>query len=550
MFGNVFKTVFDKLEYEVMSLLNPFGCVAEIKANIVVNGRPVRDASLNGTWDLTWDLLSENTIDFVLYDITVNVVSREINGMFETIIALLSDRILRVVDRRQHVFMHDFSVQIGDRLSNQSMVKLNDTWRYIEPWRRQRYIIHGISQSYNRDYSTTVVSAQSFPLYSVCSTLPETLNSTVNFMHLINCSLIIVTYTELNWTLLNDGSLRLHNGFIFMPELFYYTSQFSIAICNTAWQDYLLSLSNAIARTNALTPEGILSVACTGCSIVCLLMSLFVYTLLPKLRQSLPGLNTLMLICSLLVSQTVFLFGIRQAFLLNSWPCKILGLVIHFSWLCSLFWMNVCTFHMYKVLARVRIINNEISSMRFMLYIGYAILMSVVFVATNIILSYVRNGTFGYGRDDCYIDTQDMIQFTAALPVGCVVILNYIFFILVTVNLTRTPTIKKNVKNDRNVFKILVKLSTITGMTWIFGLVYLFTGEVVFSYIVIILNGSQGVFLFFAFIATKSVVGMMRKRLCGQKKSPLFPSDKEGKARHKVDTQSTSSPPVEYRVWW
>ena len=200
---------------------------------------------------------------------------------------------------------------------------------------------------------------------------------------------------------------------------------------------------------------------------------------------------------------------------------------------------------MYKVLARVRIINNEISSMRFMLYIGYAILMSVVFVATNIIMSYVRNGTFGYGRDDCYIDTQDMIQFTAALPVGCVVILNFIFFILVTVNLTRTPTIKKNVKNDRNVFKILVKLSTITGMTWIFGLVYSFTGEVVFSYIVIILNGSQGVFLFFAFIATKSVVGMMRKRLCGQKKSPLFPSDKEGKARHKVDTQSTSSPPVE-----
>ena len=518
LIGKVFKTVFDKLEYEVMALLHPFGCVAETKADIVVSGRNIRDASLTRTWDETWNVLYENKIDFFLYDITIYVVSQDINIMFDNVIALLSGRIIRVVDN--NVTMHDFAVQIGDRLSQGSENWYQNTsWEYVKPWLRERFVIYNHSHPYNEDYSKTVVSAGSFPLYSACAEIPNTLNSVVNFMHLINCSLNNVSYSDFKWTLLNNGSLGLLNGFIFKPESFYYTSPHSIAICNTTLQEYMLSLSNAIARTNALTPEGILSVACTGCSIVCLLISLFVYILLPKLRQSLPGLNTLILICFLLVSQTLFLFDIQRVFSLNSWPCKILGLVLHFSWLCSLFWMNVCTFHMYKILARVRIINNEIASMRFMLYSGYALLMSVVFVATNIIGSYVRNGTFGYGRDDCYIDTQDMIQFTAVLPVGCVVILNFMFFILVTLNLTRTPKIKKSVKNDRNIFKILVKLSTITGMTWIFGLVYSFTGEVVFSYIFIVLNASQGVFLFFAFIATKSVVGMIRKRLCGPKES-------------------------------
>ena len=544
LFGKVFKTVFDKLEYEVMALLHPFGCVAETKADIIVSGRQVRDASLTRTWDETWDVLSENRIDFVSYDITIYVVSQDINIMFDNVIALLSGRIIRVVDN--NINMHDFAVQIGDRLSQGSENWYQNTsWKYVEPWLSERFVIYDLSHSYNEDYSKTVVSAGSFPLYSACAKIPNTLNSVVNFMHLINCSLNNVSYSDFKWTLLNNGSLCLLNGFIFKPESFYYTSPHSIAICNTTLQEYMLSLSNAIARTNALTPEGILSVACTWCSIVCLLISLFVYILLPKLRQTLPGLNTLILICFLVVSQTLFLFDIQRVFSLNGWPCKILGLVLHFSWLCSLFWMNVCTFHMYKILARVRIINNEIASMRFMLYIGYALLMSVLFVATNIIGSYVRNGTFGYGRDDCYIDTQDMIQFTAVLPVGCVVILNFMFFILVTLNLTRTPKIKKSVKNDRNIFKILVKLSTITGLTWIFGLVYSFTGEEVLSYIFIVLNASQGVFLFFAFIATKSVVGMIRKRLCGQKKSPLSLSGKEGKARHKVDTQSTSMPSVE-----
>ncbi|WAQ97230.1 hypothetical protein MAR_029920, partial [Mya arenaria] len=65
------------------------------------------------------------------------------------------------------------------------------------------------------------------------------------------------------------------------------------------------------------------------------------------------------------------------------------------------------------------------------------------------------------------------------------------------------PPVQKNVKKERNDLEIFVKLSTITGMTWIFGLINSVTQISFFSYLFIVLNACQGVFLFFAFICNR-----------------------------------------------
>jgi len=131
----------------------------------------------------------------------------------------------------------------------------------------------------------------------------------------------------------------------------------------------MLSISRPIAVSNRWTPEGILSVVCLACYIVCFLMSLLVFILLLELRQSFPELNTMVLICFLLVSHTVF--EIKSIFKPERFSCKVLGLGTHFSLLYSLCWMNICTFHMtlLRVLPRVSVIRNETSVKRFMFYI-------------------------------------------------------------------------------------------------------------------------------------------------------------------------------------
>jgi len=543
--GQVFETVFDELENEVMNLLYRFGCVVESNADIVVRGQKLQDTVDNKTWYKTWEMFFEHTVEFVLYDIKLFVYNQETNSMFANIIALFSGGKVRVFDQIQTFDSHDFLLQIEDKLNNLTVDKviasssfgnldelLNATEHLIQ--------VNGIYHKYNDDNSKIVVNIRSHRNAYVCSRINiSTSAAVVNFMHLIKCPLINISKSDLNWTLLNNGSLSLLNGFIFSTDTFYYTSQSSIAVCNKSIQDYMLSMTRPIAVSNRWTPEGILSLVCLACSIVCLLLSLLVYIMLPNLRQSLPGLNTVVLVCFLLVSHTFFVIKIT----LNpqGLSCKILGLATHFLLLCSLFWMNVCTYHMFRVLTRVIITRNETSIKRFIFYIAYTVVMSIVFVAVNIIVSFERHVTFGYGQEYCYIETQQMINFTVVLPAGIIVILNCVFFLCVIVSLSKSKNIQRNVKTERNELTILVRLSTITGLTWTFGLVYSLTGEVAFSYLFVIFNASQGVFLFLAFIANRRVAAMLCTRFSISTKYSSNVAAKGATARDKLVTKSTSA---------
>jgi len=527
----------------VLDLLYSFGCVVESKADIVVRGQGLQETVDNITWYNTLEMLSGHTIDFVLYDIKLFVFSQETNSMFANIMALLSGKKVQVIDKIQKMDSHDFFLQIEDKLNNLTVdeVKASSGFGNESLYLIEQFVkVNGIFHKYNDDNSKSVVNVRSHRKSYACSRINISTSSiVVNFMHLINCPLTDISKSDLNWTLLYNGSLSLVNGFIFRTDTFYYTSQSSIAVCNNSVQEYMLSMSRPIAVSNRWTPEGILSVVCLACSIVCLLMSLIVFIVLPKLRQSLPGLNTMVLVCFLLVSQAVFVIK----FTLNpqGLPCKILGLATHFSLLCALFWMNVCTYNMFRVLTRVIITCNERATKRFMFYLAYTVVMSLVFVAVNIIVSYERHATFGYGQEYCYIETQQMINLTVVLPVGIVVILNCLFFFCVIVSLSKSRNIRKNVKTDRNELTILVRLSTITGLTWIFGLAYSVTGEIAFSYLFIIFNASQGVFLFLAFIANRRVVDMLCTRLNCSTECSSNVKTKGSTTRDQACTQSTSA---------
>jgi len=124
------------------------------------------------------------------------------------------------------------------------------------------------------------------------------------------------------------------------------------------------------------------------------------------------------------------------------------------------------------------------------------------------------------------------------LPIGIIFITNCVFFFCVIVNLSKSRNIQKNVKTERNELTILVKQSTITGLTWIFGLVYSLSGEKAFSYLFIIFNASQGVFLFLAFIANRRVVDMLLTRLSCSTKCSSNVLTKGSTARDQACTQA------------
>lgn len=72
---------------------------------------------------------------------------------------------------------------------------------------------------------------------------------------------------------------------------------------------------------------------------------------------------------------------------------------------------------------------------------------------------------------------------------------------------------------------IYIKITCITGITWIFGFVYQWTLIDVLSYIFIILNASQGMFIFLSFGCKSIVRSRLREILFGQKTQNSNESD-------------------------
>jgi hypothetical protein len=196
----------------------------------------------------------------------------------------------------------------------------------------------------------------------------------------------------------------------------------------------------------------------------------------------------------------------------NSKLCFALGVALHFCWLLSIFWMNICTFHLFRVFSKIRVLSNEAWLKIFVGYHCFAIVLSFVFVTLNITLSLLLSGKSGYGGSNCYISSQKMINYTFVFPTCFVVLTNIIMFVYVIIKIKSISSIPRHLQNKRNDLNVFVKLSTITGVTWIFGIMYTWTNVIVFSYLFITLNASQGVFIMLAFVRNDRVFNFLKTR--------------------------------------
>ena len=496
--GTLIERLSAKMIANLLETVQELGCVSELTTDVVLRTR------YRG--NVTRGMFVRDEIESIMHDVVLYVKQNvNIDVVFKKYMALLNGSTIRIIDKEY--LWYDFTVSIEDKLNFRDLktYQNNNFVEYFEIVTEKSE--NDLVASYTNEKDQTIVKFN--PVNRFC--LFEKPIQILNLMHLVDCPLVDLFKNDTQWTVLENGNIQTSSMFVFKTGTYYFKSQDSIAVCHKTFSSYL-SFSVVPSKFNA---ETIISIVCIGCSMLCIALSLIVYALFPTLRQTLPGKNTIALMCWLLLAQIVYLVGGVGGLRPNGWPCRVFGLLTHFSWLCAVFWMNVCTFHMFTVFVRTMKMISSAKLKRFIFYNMYSLVLPLVLVSVNIGTSVLRDGTFGYGLYACYIDTQELVIFTFALPMGAVVLVNIVFFAIVIFKITRSPSVQKNTKNERNDLAIFVKLSTITGLTWIFGLIYLVTSVAVFSYLFIILNASQGVFLFAAFIANRRVVGMVRGRLWG-----------------------------------
>ncbi|KAH3695930.1 hypothetical protein DPMN_083389 [Dreissena polymorpha] len=124
----------------------------------------------------------------------------------------------------------------------------------------------------------------------------------------------------------------------------------------------------------------------------------------------------------------------------------------------------------------------------------------------------LTENTLGYGGRPCYLTNPQSILFFVAIPISVVMVVNLVMYISVIVKIMRLPEMGESKSRERNNLKIFVKLSTITGLTWIFGIVYELTDVELFGFLFTLFNASQGILIMFSFVINKRVASLICKK--------------------------------------
>ena len=121
------------------------------------------------------------------------------------------------------------------------------------------------------------------------------------------------------------------------------------------------------AGIGGYSAETIVSIVSVSVSIMCLVVTFFMYCVLTQVR-TLPGKNNMALITSLLAAQGLYLLSSYGRLDTDTFSCKLVGGLTHFFWLLTIFWMNACTFHMFRVLLKIRDLSRSASTKKHVQY--------------------------------------------------------------------------------------------------------------------------------------------------------------------------------------
>lgn len=325
-------------------------------------------------------------------------------------------------------------------------------------------------------------------------------------------------------------------GIVYNSQQFEITVDGEARLCvdSYSYKDYIIQRKSDPIETSL----GILTLICTVISLVCLCLTFLTYCIFRKLR-SLPGKNNMCLVFSLFFAQALLQFGLRQT--KDPKICQVIGVFLHFFWLSTFGCMNICCYHMFRVLggSLSHQVGRDSDNKVLLYYICYTVGFPILIIGTNIAIMTGTSGgdIMGYGGKMCFLDNVISAALTFLLPLLFVCVSNTVFFSITLHKIRNAPKVQSN-KENRDEVIVYLKLFTLTGITWVLMIIDAFLPLSPFSFIVTILNGTQGVFIFMSYICNRRVLYLYLSLL--KREHPPF-SSSFGSTFAKSNTTTTST---------
>ena len=328
-----------------------------------------------------------------------------------------------------------------------------------------------------------------------------------------NGSVVLYTtedYTKMaNWSIYvkKTSSLYDYGEYDILPNK-------SVTICQY-FEMRILNKTRQTVRYNKPPGLGYVTFISFLLSILCLIFLLVTYLLFPQLR-TLPGKNLMNFAASLLLFQ-VFWLPLNFTEVTSDKPaCKAVAVLEHYFLTGSFVGMSVIAFHTCKVFAR-SLPGPKMSTGRerklFCVYVALVWILPAVFVGICIVLDDQDVVEIGYGESEICWLSKNANTYFVTIPIGVLLLFNIIAFVTTAVYLRKNSQNIAARQVRRSNLSIFIKLSTLMGFTWLFGLLALVvTSTTVFWYFFVILTSLQGVFVTMAFVVNARTFSLYKQR--------------------------------------
>ena len=295
-------------------------------------------------------------------------------------------------------------------------------------------------------------------------------------------------------------------------ELF---SNKSVAICEKFMVHFITKARQTIRNNEALR---YITFIFFVISILLLIFLLVTYILFAQLR-TLPGKNLMNFAASLLLFKIFWLSSSFSEVRSDRAACMAMAIMEHYFLMASFVSKSVIAFHTCKVFARelpAPKMSKGQERKLFCTYLALVWLLSGIFVAICVVLDDQDVVKLGYGESEiCWFTENNAYTYSFTIPVAILLLFNIIAFVTTAVYLRKhcqNTAARQASGNRRSNLSIYVKLSTLMGFTWLFGLLALVAkSTTVFWYFFVIFTSLQGVFVAAAFVLNAKTFGLYRK---------------------------------------
>ena len=433
---------------------------------------------------------------YLMFQTKFYFLDRERIDIFSKIIGTFEDKSL-VID------VNDHNVTFGSEIVSYSLALFDDTSV------RTVRIPNDNTISYDILERVSIVNRiLGLPWFRCLGSLP--------FSKLDVCPFIELRHRDLQFEIRN-GFLIINESFLYQIfnawEFKYGPSRLFLCVSDYKRIYDAMPIRSTAKIELAKGAKEMFALVCVCLSVVCLLVTIIIYVSLTELHSQ-PCINTIVLCVTLLLAQTSYQFGAGQTDG-PVWSCVVIGAVCHFLWLSVMFAMNVCSYDMFRIFKNIHKLSTDFLWKGVIKRLLYIFVASVLFVVINMIASVLlSNGQdFGYGGIICYLSSTRMQLITFIIPSLLTIITNFVLFGYVVIRIGQNRVNAAKLGHERNYFGIYVRLSTLTGLTWLIGYLHLLIKNDVLEYQFILLNAGQGVFIMIAFVCNRRIYRLVKEKI-------------------------------------